>query len=121
MENNKQSRFRRAKNRIEQIKGFYRHLSLYVVINTVLLIGKTNVYAFFTTRGFSNQGFFDWLEWNIFLTPVLWGIGLLIHGIFVYRYKPLSIKQLKPKALKDWEENQIQKYMEKNNRTTSEY
>lgn len=121
MKNNRSTHFQRTKKRIEQIKGFYRHLTFYILINTVLLIGKTNVFGFFAERGVVDQGFFDWLNWNIVLTPILWGVGLLIHGLYVFKDKSISIRQLKPKALRDWEENQIQKYMEEEDRTAGKY
>ena len=112
MENRTSRRFRKAKKRVEHIKRFYRHLAVYLVINTVLFIAKIKIFGFFTTKGFENQGFFDWLEWNIIATPVFWGIGLFFHGLYVFKFKSKALKELKPKFLRDWEEKQLQKYME---------
>lgn len=45
--------------------------------------------------------FFNWIYWNL----ILWAIGLIIHGLWVFGSNPLFVK--------DWEERQIKKYMKK--------
>ncbi len=104
----------KAKKRVEELKKFYTHVRVYIVINILILLlrgslldflmGKTDTY---------NPGFSHWIDLNVLLTPFLWGIGLLIHGICVYRYK-FSF-------LKDWEERQIRKFMEEEDKKTNRY
>ena len=61
-----------AKKRVEDKKGFFNHLTVYVLVNIVLII----VWAFPSGRGF---------PW--FLFPLCgWGIGVVFHflGVFVF-------------------------------------
>ncbi len=68
--------------------------------------------GYLSSHGFEDEGFLNWSGLNIILTPMLWGIGLLIHGLVVFKFDSLAIKGLKPKIIKNWEERQIKKYME---------
>lgn len=97
MENEK---FKRAKKQVDEIKGFYIHASIYMIINIFLLIN-----IFLNTDRF-------W-QWPHFITPFFWGIGLLFHGAKVFGFNPLFSKS--------WEERQIQKYMDKDRDDASKY
>jgi hypothetical protein len=101
MENNYQEeeRYNIAKNRVEEIKGFYGNLIGYVVVNIGLLI--LNVMT--TPKHL-------WFFW-----PLLWwGIGVLFHGLKVFNYMPFFSR--------DWEEKKIKEFMknEKSNKNTWE-
>ncbi len=79
----------RAKRRVERLKGFYIHLSVYILVNIMLFIINL----------LSNAG--NW--W--FLYPLGgWGIGVLVHGITTLAYGNFGA---------DWEEKKIKEYMEK--------
>ncbi len=79
----------RAKKRVERLKGFYIHLSVYILVNIMLFIINL----------LSDTG--NW--W--FLYPLSgWGIGVLIHGITTFAYGNFG---------SDWEERKIKEYMEK--------
>jgi len=59
-----------AKRRVEARRGFFVHLSIYIVVNIVLVL----IWAFAAGRGF---------PWFIF--PLCgWGIGVLFHGLGVF-------------------------------------
>jgi len=93
-------KFKRAKKRVDEIKGFYIHASIYVIINTFILIN-----IFLNTDSF-------W-EWPHFITPFFWGIGLFFHGTRVFGFNPLFSRS--------WEERQIQKYIDKDRDDASKY
>ena len=97
LENDK---FKRAKKRVDEIKGFYIHASIYTIINSFILI---NIYL--NTDNF-------WF-WGHFTTLVFWGLGLFFHGTKVFGFNPLFSK--------DWEEKQIQKYMDKDRDDANKY
>ncbi len=84
------TRYQRAKERVEEIKGFYIHLTVYIIINPVLFI-------------------INWLTspdnlW--FYWPLLgWGIGLVIHMIWVFGFSKVLGTGL--------EERKIQEIMDK--------
>lgn len=105
-------KFAKAKKRVDRIKDFYGHLSVYIIANVLLFVFKGYAFNYMVLQGIGNQDFLDWFTLNIILTPVLWGLGLIIHGLLAFRSAPFSIKNLKPKFIRDWEERQIQKYMD---------
>ncbi len=104
-------KFAKAKKRVDRIKDFYGHLSVYIIANVLLFVFKGYAFNYMVLQGIGNQDVLDWFTLNIILTPVLWGLGLIIHGFLAFRSAPFSIKNLKPKFIRDWEERQIQKYM----------
>lgn len=104
-------KFKRAQRQVQQIKKFYRHVRIYLVVNIVLLVVKFKALDFFQSEGIQNQGFIDWFEWNIIGTPILWGLGLLFHGLYVFVYKAKPWAEMKPSFMKRWEEKQLQKFL----------
>ena len=53
MENSKtlQEKYKRAKKRVAKIKGFYKHLTAYLIINTVIICLKTYFMDFVEIKG----------------------------------------------------------------------
>ncbi|PKA83865.1 2TM domain-containing protein [Ulvibacter sp. MAR_2010_11] len=100
MEDLDKIKYKRAKKKIKEIKGFYSHLTVYIVINILLLLMH---------MGLFHNGFFDFNfevpTWPMFTTPFFWGIGLLFHGLYVF--------QDKFSFFKNWEERKIREFMEK--------
>jgi hypothetical protein len=85
-----QERYQRARQRVQQIKGFYIHLAVYVLVNSGLLLLDL----------ITSPGAF-WFYW-----PLLgWGIGLAAHAVSVFGlgtwFGPA------------WEEREIRKQMDK--------
>jgi hypothetical protein len=78
-----------ARRRVALLKGFYIHLAVYVVVNAILIA----INAF--------SGGVWWAQWPL----IGWGIGLVGHGLAVFR--PLG------RMGKDWEARQIKAYMDK--------
>lgn len=118
MEANKHQseKYIRAQNRVKQIKQFYKHLKIYIIVNILLLIVKFRLFDFFTNKGVQDEGFYDWLEWNTIGTPIVWGIGLFLHGIYVFKWQ-----QFKPNFMKDWEAKQMTKFLEEENQKESDF
>ena len=98
MTNLDENKYGRARKRVEQIKGFYVHLTVYLVVNAAILIA-----LYFVT---ADKGNF-WKPGH-FSTPFFWGIGVAFHAIKTFRINPLFGKK--------WEERQIRKYMEEDRR-----
>ncbi len=85
-----EDRYFKARKRVEQIKGFYGNLIAYVVVNIGLL-----------TINLLTSPEYLWFFW-----PMLgWGIGVFFHGMSVFNYMPFLGK--------DWEEQKIKEFMEK--------
>ncbi|WP_333600155.1 2TM domain-containing protein [Flavobacterium sp.] len=87
-------KYQQALKRVKKIKGFYTHLIVYIVINTMIIVTKIEF----------DKG--QWsFEWRHLSTALFWGIGLLAHGLSVFT--PTFILN------KDWEERKIKELMEK--------
>lgn len=79
----------RAKKRVENLKAFYIHLTVYILVNLMLFF--INIFSAST---------YLW-----FLYPLGgWGIGVAIHGLTI-----LSLGKFGA----DWEERKIKEYIEK--------
>ncbi len=106
------SKYEKAKKQVEALKDFYNHLTWYLLVNVGLFLIKSDILDYFEKNRENTVEFLHWLHWNIIATPMIWGVGLLFHGLYVFKFKSITIKDLKPRILRDWEEKQIQKYME---------
>jgi len=87
--NNDYERYQRARKQVEEIKGFYIHLTVYVLVMAGLI---------YINLRYSPQ--YLWFLW----TMVSWGIGFLFHAMKVFSWFPFFNK--------DWEERKIKQYME---------
>ncbi|MFH1650721.1 MAG: 2TM domain-containing protein [Chloroflexota bacterium] len=81
--------YEKAKKRVEEKKGFYSHLVIYVVVNVVLVL----IWAF------GSGGGYLWFLWPM----GGWGIGIIFHflGVFVFNRET------------GWEKREIEKEMER--------
>ena len=88
--NTEETKYQKAKKRVEAIKGLYMHLTVYVVVNLILF--SINMIV-------SPDSL--WFIW-----PLMgWGIGLFIHALTVFSSSPGFST--------DWEERKIRELMEK--------
>ena len=83
-------KYKRAKSRVEELKGFYAHLITYIAVNLMLVVINLVTSP--------NHLWFYWVT-------VFWGIGIIWHAISVYG-----------KRGKKWEEKKIKEIMEKEER-----
>lgn len=93
-----QLRLERARKRVKSIAGFYKHLSVYLLINAFLLALK-----YF--RLDPGETFF---EFGTFSTAFFWGIGLGFHALGVFGTNAFFGS--------DWEERKIKEIMEREKR-----
>ncbi len=92
--------YKQAKLRLKEERAFYVHVGVYVVTNIALII------FFLTSKQYLDNWSFWWLS---SLRPFLWGIGVVIHGLWTYRR---NIKWLKYTIYnKQWEERKIREFM----------
>jgi len=95
MENLDEIRYQEALRSVKKVKGFYTHLIVFVVVNTMILIVKIQSLA-------PGESYF---QMEVFSVLVFWGIGLLAHALSVFL----------PTVLlgKDWEEKKIKELMDR--------
>ena len=81
-------KYKRAKERLEKIKGFYIHFTIYLL--------AVPMFIWLNLRSTS-------FPWAIF--PILgWGFGVLGHASEAFEWHPLFNRK--------WEERKIKEYME---------
>jgi len=97
MENSNQEKYERAEKKVKEIKGFYTHLVVYLLVNIFLILAQMGIFS-----GKLNVGM---PAWGYFTTPFFWGIGLFFHGLHVFKDNV--------GFLKNWEQRKIKEYMEK--------
>ena len=96
MENKeKDSRYIRAKERVDELKKFYANLWSYIMVISILALIN------YWTNGFS----YMWFLWAAFG----WGIGLVFHAIGTFHLNPFFGK--------DWEERKIKEFMQEDDKT----
>lgn len=90
-------KFLQARKRVNQLKGFYTHLALFIVVNFFIIIIKK-------INGPHVAGE-PQIKISQFLTIIVWGVFLIAHGLSVFL--PGLILG------KDWEEKKIREIMNK--------
>ena len=101
------SKYERAQLKVDSIRGFYNHLSLFVIVNILLyLLRHKFTFIILNEGALGNPKFLEWIDWNVFGTTIIWSMVLIVHGITVLG----NFKQFR----KEWEERHIQKYMNEN-------
>lgn len=90
--------YRNAKKKVDEIKSFYIHLLVYLVINIGIIV-----------FGNREEGLWEALKdpWTYF-TALSWGIGLLAHWAGVFGPNIFFGKK--------WEERKVQELMKKDSK-----
>lgn len=83
-------KYRRAKRRVKDLKGFYTHLAIFILINVILAILNL-----FTSPGTL------WFYW----ITIFWGIFLLWHAFVTFVRRGIFSDE--------WEERKIKEIMER--------
>ncbi|MCK8522887.1 2TM domain-containing protein [Aquimarina sp. D1M17] len=106
-----QKLYKKAKRRLNEEKGFYVHLAVYIGMNIIMAVILFQLKA---NLNVDDEEFKRWLMINLVLIPTLWGIVLLGHGLWTFKQKQIK-KKLKNWSLfsKSWEERKINEYMDK--------
>lgn len=91
-----EQRYAQARKRVQALKGFYTHATVFVLVNVVLIVIDVA-----TGNGW-------WFYW-----PLLgWGIGLAVHGVNVFG--------IAGRFGSDWEERKVQEIVERDKRSGNE-
>lgn len=89
----------RAKKRVQEIKGYYKHLASYVLVNAFLI----------AVNYFDLEPGETFWEFSTFSVAFFWGIGLFFHTINVFGRNFLLGE--------DWEEKKIKEIMDRKQNT----
>jgi len=96
--NQEYERYREAAKKVKEIKGFYSHLSFYLIFNAIII--------FINLKYSPNVLWFTW-------TTLSWGIGLFFHGVRVFNWFSFLGKE--------WEEKKIQEFIEEENQKKEKF
>ncbi|MFP2996684.1 2TM domain-containing protein [Spongiivirga sp. MCCC 1A20706] len=106
MKNYSQQKLERARKRVKDLRGFYSHVLVYIIINIFIAIGHYIIeYKYFPEQDFSG--------WSYLTTPIGWGIGLLVHGLWVHRVG-FSL-------FRNWEQRKIEQLMKEDQEDFENY
>lgn len=91
-------RYLTAQKRVQRLKGFYIHATVYVLVNLFIIAGNV-------------QGGTDLADMKNYWTAIFWGIGLVGHAASVFL----------PNILfgSNWEQRKIRELMEKDHNFNS--
>lgn len=96
----KEQRYLKAKKKVKDIKGFYSHLTVYIVVNIfisgVIVYGLTHDEERTIGEAISHIG--------VYMTWLFWGIGVFFHWLGIFGFKNFFGK--------GWEEKKIKEFME---------
>ncbi|NER14136.1 histidine kinase [Leptobacterium flavescens] len=90
----KEDRYKRAKERVEEIKGFYWNLGAFIVV--IPLMATFNYWQ----NGWDNP----WILWVV----MGWGLGLIFHAMETFEWNLFLGK--------DWEQRKIKEFMDEDYR-----
>tara|TARA_R100000988_G_C3988258_1_gene161125 strand:+ start:147 stop:479 length:333 start_codon:yes stop_codon:yes gene_type:complete len=104
MKTTENTKYERALKRVERIKKFYKHVRVYIIINIIFLLLKVKILSVIKNGDFSDVQFEHWLNLNVYGTALIWGVGLLLHGLYVFQNKFTFFK--------NWEERKLKEILE---------
>lgn len=91
----------RAKNRVEELRKYYWHLTVYIIINTIISVYKVIHDARNGSEGLE-EALTDFDNFSLWLW---WGIGIAFHTYSTFGARLLFLN-------KDWEEKKIKEFMD---------
>lgn len=93
-------RYLRAKKRTLLIRKFYKHLSIYFIVNTII--------SFYKVRGYMRRGdSFEeaFFQLDTFIVWMIWGVFVLLQAVRTFKSNVILGA--------DWEEKKIREFMDK--------
>ncbi|MEL7271208.1 MAG: 2TM domain-containing protein [Bacteroidota bacterium] len=90
-----ENKYIRAKQRVAELKGFYAHITAYIVVMVVLAV----------INYLTNEFRYAWFLWAAFG----WGIGVFFHAVATFDLNPFFGKK--------WEQRKINEILEEENQT----
>ena len=101
-------RFERAQKRVKELKDFYNHLVLFILVHIILFLLESGVLHSILPKGFPLESYyFDWIYWNF----AIWGLIVVLQAAYVFM----------PNTYRKWEEKQIQKHVAKDKEETEKF
>ncbi|MBF4465476.1 2TM domain-containing protein [Flavobacterium sp. LC2016-12] len=87
---NEERRYHQARKKVKEIKDFYQHLAVFILVTIMLLV-----------INLMTSPEYLWFIWCI----LGWGVGVLFHGLKAFGVSPFFNKE--------WEERKIREFIER--------
>ncbi|MFT6066152.1 MAG: uncharacterized membrane protein (DUF485 family) [Paraglaciecola sp.] len=100
--NTNNTTYKEVEKNVKRMKNFYNHVQIFVIMMLVLLLFSDIIVSFFEAR-ITNPNSLNWIKANIWVNAVLWLFGLIIHGIYVFKFKANFIDK--------WEQTKMEELM----------
>tara|TARA_B110000240_G_C13353468_1_gene390757 strand:- start:405 stop:728 length:324 start_codon:yes stop_codon:yes gene_type:complete len=100
--NTNNTTYKEVEKNVKRMKNFYNHVQIFVIMILVLLLLSDIIVSFFEAR-ITNPNSLNWIKANIWVNAVLWLFGLIIHGIYVFKFKANFIDK--------WEQTKMEELM----------
>ena len=100
--NTNNTTYKEVEKNVKRMKNFYNHVQIFVIMMLVLLLLSDIIVSFFEAR-ITNPNSLNWIKANIWVNAVLWLFGLIIHGIYVFKFKANFIDK--------WEQTKMEELM----------
>lgn len=101
MDNREMDRsYLRAKKRVEKLKGYYSHFSVYIIINIIISFFK--IKSDYDGGDTFTEALLDLDNYSLWFW---WGIGIAFHTYGVFGSRLLFMN-------KEWEDRKIKEYMD---------
>ena len=84
-----EQKYIKAKNRVQKVKGFYTHLTIYCIVMPIIIFANLNF-----------EPHFHWFWFSL----IGWGIGLFSHWLNVFGFSKIGLG-------KEWENRKIKEMM----------
>ena len=88
----------RAKKRVEELKGYYKHLAMYLIINTVI-----SAFRIYDNMGDGDTFYEALASYNTYLVWFFWGIGMFFHTLNTFGWNTFLGSK--------WQEKKVNEYM----------
>ena len=108
---NEEQKYILAKKRVEKIKGFYIHLSVYIIVN--IFLSSMIIYGLSTDSDGEYTLWEAFTHIGVYSTWFFWGIGIFFHWMGVFGFKSFISK--------NWEEKTIKELMDEEDKRSKRF
>ena len=95
-DNQKEERYLQAKKRVDELKKFYVHLIVFIIINT--FISSRKIIKNIDNGETFSEAFFDFTTFSFWF---FWGIGLVFHAFKVFGVNGFLGKEWEARKIKE--------------------
>lgn len=105
-------RFGKAQKRAKKIRGFYTHLLVFFIVNTLLYLVKADTMRLIIEEsGIHEVGFANYLHWQFWTITLSWAVILIVQALKLFG-RPLVAK---------WERRKLEEIINSGDDRLNEY